>query len=90
MIDPEEHEEISRKARKEAIRIRKLFKEVFGHDEGRECLAILASHFDTHIPSMPLSGYEPLKAAYMDGQKSVLLEINDIQKGKYDTETDQH
>lgn len=71
---------------KEARRIRKLFKEVFDSDEAREALAVLENLFETHLPSMPSVNFEPIRAAYKDGQKAVFVEIRDIIKGKYEPE----
>lgn len=73
-----------KKAAKEARRLRKLFIEVFNNDEAKEALGILENLFETHLPSMPSVDFEPTRAAYKDGQKSVLVEIRDIIAGKYE------
>lgn len=77
-------EENEQSEAKKARHIRQLFKRVFDHEEGEKVLGILEAHFDAHLPSMIAMNYDTHKAALMDGQKSVLLEIRDIIKGKYD------
>lgn len=72
---------------KEAARIKRIFKETFSSGEGKEALTILQNSFDMHLPSMSAVGFDTHRAAYMDGQKSIFLEINDIMAGKYDPET---
>jgi hypothetical protein len=81
MID--EHDKQLARDSKEARRITRLFKETFDNDEARECLSIIENMFNLHVPSMPAVGFEPLQAAYMDGQKSIIAEIKGIKDGKY-------
>lgn len=66
-------------------RVQRRFKRWLANDDTVKCLGILKAEFDTHLPSMLLAEFDPLKSAYMDGQKSVFTEIDDIAAGKYRT-----
>ena len=70
-------------AKRAEARVHKLFREVFDNNEGQEALEILSALFDTHVPSMPAAKFDTTKAAYLDGQKSVLCEIYKILAGQY-------
>lgn len=84
MIDDDlDYEKADLENAKEARRIQKLFREVFKNDEGEECLQIIENIFQLHLPSMPAQNWNRDAATYMDGQKSVILEIRDIMRGKY-------
>ena len=64
-------------------RVQRRFKRWLASDDTKKCLAILKAEFDLHLPSMLVADFNPLKAAYQDGQKSVFTEIDDIVDGKY-------
>ena len=82
---PEEFEESLRFVgdAKHSEHVRYLFKRVFGTEDGKKCLKLLQDHFQLELPSMLAQDFDDRRAAYMDGQKSIFLQIKQILKGKY-------
>lgn len=59
----------------------KLVKTVLGTKNGKKVIDILKNHFDMHLTSASAAKFNPNETFYLDGQKSVLLTIDQILEG---------
>ena len=67
------------KAKEQIEAARELFRKVFDNPDGKQVLKVLKNYFHYETPSFAIAfakgGDAPLVAAYADGQKSIISEI---------------
>lgn len=59
----------------------KLVRSVLGTKSGKKVVELLKFHFDFHLTSSALAKFQVNETFYIDGQKSVLLTIDQILEG---------
>lgn len=64
--------------------VENLFSKVFENDDAKQALSMISNYLECHVPSMRAANFDPIEASYRDGQKSVLLFIDQVLKGEFD------
>lgn len=76
-ISDEKIEALSSKQKADVIR------RAFSDPDGKLALRILELHFECHLPSAALCGFDTNQTFYRDGHKAVCAEVRQILSGKW-------